>query len=74
MRECIPNTTKKVHVVNKIGSAIEYNRGVEQGCPTSPLLFNIFHNCVLDGIEPIGIDGLSKGLRALCLPTILLFS
>ena len=59
------NTTLRVRSGNVIGEAFAYKRGVRQGCPTSPLLFNIFINNILDKIAPIRVEGLREGFKGL---------
>jgi exonuclease III len=59
------NTFLRVRINNTIGESFQYKRGVRQGCPTSPLLFNIYYDDVLENIEPIHIEGLRNGLAGL---------
>ena len=46
-------TKLKVRVENVFSQQFNYNRGVRQGCPTSPILFDIFIDDLLDGIKGI---------------------
>ena len=59
------NTFMRVKINNKLTEPFRYERGVRQGCPTSPLLFNIYINDILDDITPLQVEGLEHGLRGL---------
>ena len=59
------NTFMRVRVNNRLTEPFRYERGVRQGCPTSPLLFNIYINDILDDIPPVEVGGLEQGLRGL---------
>lgn len=59
------NTFMRVKVNNKLTDAFRYERSVRQGCPTSPLLFNIYINEILDRIRAVPVPGLSDGLKGL---------
>lgn len=54
-----------VRIGNKLSSPFPYKRGVRQGCPMSPMLFNFFINSILDSIEPVEIPCLSEGIKGL---------
>ena len=59
------NTYMRVRIGKSLTEAFKYERGVRQGCPTSPLLFDIYINDLLDGIRPVEVPGLEHGLRGL---------
>jgi endonuclease/exonuclease/phosphatase (EEP) superfamily protein YafD len=59
------NTFMRVRVNNQLTESFRYERGVRQGCPTSPLLFNIYINDILDEIIPLRVEGIEQGLRGL---------
>lgn len=59
------NTFMRVRINDNLTEPFRYERGVRQGCPTSPLLFNIYINDILDDIEPVNVQGLEYGLRGL---------
>jgi hypothetical protein len=49
------NSMASVLVGGQLSDAFPLNRGVRQGCPMSPTLFNIFINDILAGCDPYGI-------------------
>jgi endonuclease/exonuclease/phosphatase (EEP) superfamily protein YafD len=58
-------THMKVRVDNETTSSFKYSRGVRQGCPTSPLIFILYVNDMLENINPIYVPGLKHGIRGL---------
>ncbi|OMJ16673.1 RNA-directed DNA polymerase from mobile element jockey [Smittium culicis] len=54
-----------VRVGDKISKLVEYNCGVRQGCPASPLLFDIYINDLLDGIKGVKIPGMEAEISGL---------
>ncbi|OMJ27528.1 hypothetical protein AYI69_g3031 [Smittium culicis] len=49
-----------VKIGNEISEKSDYNFGVRQGCPTSPILFNFYINDIFDGIQGVFVPSLGK--------------
>ena len=50
MKELYDNTKMRVRIENQLSEEFNYKRGVRQGCPTSPLVFDLFIDDILDKI------------------------
>ncbi|MGL5636332.1 MAG: RNA-directed DNA polymerase, partial [Bacteroidales bacterium] len=59
------NTTLRIRIGNQTGESFQYKRGVRQGCPTSPLLFNIYYDSILKEMDPVPVEGINGGLKGL---------
>lgn len=51
---------------NEYCLAFKYNKGLRQGCPTSPLVFNVFIDDILDGMKKVHVPGLEYKVPGLC--------
>ena len=65
MESMYSNTKMRVKIGDQISKEFSYERGVRQGCPTSPLLFNLYINDILNNIQPIDVEGIEDGLKGL---------
>lgn len=65
IKELYKNTSIRVRINDRISQTVSYMRGVRQGCPMSPILFNIYINSILTDIEPVKVEGLPPGLKGL---------
>ncbi|KAI4293325.1 hypothetical protein PAPHI01_2599 [Pancytospora philotis] len=68
--QLISNLYKCTQVEVRIGDGLSepfgYERGVGQGCPLSPLIFDFFINDLLDGMKKEAVPGMSTGLSGIC--------
>ena len=51
---------------NEYSDPFTLERGVRQGCPTSPLLFDIFIDDILDDIQGISIPNSEETISGIC--------
>ena len=58
-------TLMKVRVGDIVTETYKYKRGVRQGCPTSPMIFNLYIDDLLDNINPIKTPGILGEIRGL---------
>lgn len=66
IRSLYAGTRMKVRLKGGVSEGFENLRGVRQGCPTSPIIFNMFINDILEGLEGITVPGLPDKLPGLC--------
>lgn len=59
-------TKLQVRIKNTISENFKYERGVRQGCPTSPLLFDIFIDDLLNDLKEISIPGTDMKISGQC--------
>ncbi|KAI4292325.1 hypothetical protein PAPHI01_1599 [Pancytospora philotis] len=68
--QLISNLYKCTQVRVRIGDGLSepfgYERGVRQGCPLSPLIFDLFINDLLDGMKKVAVPGMWTGLSGIC--------
>ena len=60
------NTKMRVRVGDELSSAYKLERGVRQGCPSSPMLFNIFIDDILIKMKGISFPGVEDGPAGIC--------
>ncbi len=46
----------RARLLDMLSNEFPINRGVRQGCPLSPILFNLFINDILDGCDQYGVS------------------
>lgn len=63
--ELYANTFMRIRVTNDLSERIAYERGVRQGCPMSPILFNLYIDGLLNRLESVPVEGLSNGIKGL---------
>jgi len=54
-----------VRVGSECSEPFKYGRGVRQGCPTSPVIFNLYINDLLEGMRPVEIPGCEQRIAGL---------
>ena len=59
-------TNLRVRCGNAISEPFTYNRGVRQGCPTSPLLFDLYIDDLFDKIQNIRIPSTTYKIPRIC--------
>lgn len=54
-----------VRTGKRLSEQVEYLCGVRQGCPASPILFDLYINDILEGINGISVPGVLEPMRGL---------
>lgn len=67
------DTNLSVRIGNSISEPFKYERGVRQGCPTSPLLFDIFIDDLMAKMKQLDIPGTEYRLGGICFADDTLF-
>jgi hypothetical protein len=65
-RSLYKGTNLRVRCRNAISEAFSYNRGVRQGCPTSPLLFDIYIDDLFEQMQKIRIPLKNYKIPGIC--------
>jgi hypothetical protein len=60
------NTKMRIKLEDRYSVEFNYQRGVRQGCPISPLLFDIYIDSILDNMKKIYIPGINEGISGIC--------
>lgn len=69
IKQVITGGTVSVKVINKIGPYIKSFKGVRQGDPLSPILFNFIADCLTRMVQQAEARGLVTGLISHIVPT-----
>jgi hypothetical protein len=65
----VASGTLSVKINNSMGSYFKSRKGVRQGDPLSPLLFNLAADCLTKMVQTAQSNGLIKGLMSDIIPS-----
>ena len=55
LKDIYGNTKMRIRIGGDTSSGYSYRKGVRQGCPCSPMLFNLFINDIFDGVTGLSV-------------------